>query len=333
MSSTTFKRPRLSIVVPAFNEADCLPTLIDEVRRVCTGLGTDFEMIVVDDGSTDGTWNVITHLADKHGNLRGVRLARNFGHQQALLAGLQMARGDAVITMDADLQHPPDLIADMVGLWTDGAQIVSTKRSDSRRPGIFKKVTAHTFYRLFSALSGVHMDHGKADYRLLAREVVDIIVSLPETNLFLRGIVEWTGIPQKVVVYTPGERHAGRSKYSLRKMLGLALTGITSFSVVPLRLGLVIGMITTVLSLGYGIFAVVAALSGHVVKGWTSLVCLFSFLFGIQFLITGVLSEYLAQTFLEVKRRPRFIVDSSVQDVQRRSDTRSTGHRSPDADV
>ena len=142
---------------------------------------------------------------------------------------------------------------------------------------------------------------------------MDIIVSLPETNLFLRGIVEWTGIPQRVVVYTPSERHAGRSKYSLRKMLGLALTGITSFSVVPLRLSLIIGMVTTVLSLGYGVFAVVAALSGLVVKGWTSLVCLFSFLFGIQFLITGVLSEYLAQTFLEVKRRPRFIVDASVR--------------------
>lgn len=333
MSSTTTSRPRLSIVVPAFNEAECLPTLFNEINRVCAGLNLRFEVVVVDDGSTDGTWGVISSIADEHKHVSGVRLARNFGHQQALLAGLQMARGDAVITMDADLQHPPHLIPELVEHWKGGAQIVSTKRHDQASPGVLKKSTARAFYRLFSALSGVHIDHGKADYRLLDREVVDIIVSLPETNLFLRGIVEWTGIPQRVVVYTPSERLAGRSKYSLRKMLGLALTGITSFSVVPLRLSLIIGMVTTVLSLGYGVFAVIAALSGLVVKGWTSLVCLFSFLFGIQFLITGVLSEYLAQTFLEVKRRPRFIVDASVRADRERPDEEAREHWSPPADA
>lgn len=316
-------RPLISVVVPAFNEAECLRDLCQAVTEVCRQRGWPFEIVLVDDGSTDETWAVIGDVSRDHAEVCGIRLSRNFGHQQALLAGLVHATGEAVITMDADLQHPPALIPEMVQRWRDGARIVSTRRSDPTVRTPFKRLTARAFYRLFSTLSGVELDYGKADYRLLDRQTVDLIVSLPESSLFLRGIVEWIGFSQEVIEYVPDERSAGRTKYSLRKMAGLALSGITSFSVVPLRLSLVVGLVTTILSLGYGVYAVGALISGAVVRGWTSIICLFTFLFGVQFIVIGVMSEYLAQAFLEIKRRPRFVVADTVRTADKERGARS----------
>ncbi len=318
--STEFERcrvdPEVSIVVPALNEEACLHQMWQEVSRVCREVGSSFEVIFVDDGSTDSTWSIITELAEENPEVRGVRFSRNFGHQPALLAGLEHAEGGAVITMDADLQHPPDLIPEMVRRWRDGVDIVSTRRADTENGGIFKRLTARVFYSVFSSLSDMPIDRGKADFRLLDRRIVDLLLSMSEATLFLRGMVEWVGFSQEVIDYVPNERAGGgKSRYTLRKMVILALSGITSFSVAPLRLSLVVGVVTTMLSVAYALFAVYSALRGDVVRGWTSVVCFFSFLFGVQFIITGVLSEYLAQSIVELKRRPRYIVADSVKNV------------------
>jgi len=232
---------------------------------------------------------------------------------EALLAGMAHAKGDAVLSMDADLQHPPALIPDMVRRLRNGAKIVTTRRIDSKENGFLKRWTAQIFYSVFSSLSSVRIEYGKADFRLLDREIVDLLLSLPEMTLFLRGMIEWIGFSQEVIDYVPNERiGGGDSRYTFRKMFGLALSGITSFSVVPLRLSFAIGILTMVLSVGCGLFVLYASLMGGTVMGWPSFVCFFSFLFGVQFVITGVLGEYLARAMAELKHRPRYIVAESV---------------------
>ncbi len=197
-----------------------------------------------------------------------------------------------------------------------GSKSISTRRVDIEEIGLFKRLTARAFYAFFSALSETRIDRGKADFRLLDRRIVDLLLSMSEATLFLRGMVEWVGFSQEVIDYVPNERAGGgKSRYTLRKMVILALSGITSFSVAPLRLSLAVGVVTTMLSVAYALFAVYSALRGDVVRGWTSVVCFFSFLFGVQFIITGVLSEYLAQSIVELKRRPRYIVADSVKNL------------------
>jgi glycosyltransferase involved in cell wall biosynthesis len=309
--------PILSVVVPAYKEAANLEHLHEELVRSLAPLWCTWELILVDDGSPDGTWERIVGLHERDSRVRGIRLSRNFGHQYALLAGIAEARGAAVITMDADLQHPPSVIPCLVAEWQRGSKLVHTVRRDC--PGVdwSKRVTSKMFYRVFSFLSGVPLTPGMADFRLLDRQVVTDILKLKESGLFWRGLVQWVGYPSAKVEYDCAERFAGNTSYSFRRMLRFAWTGITSFSIVPLRLATVVGLLTSLFAFYQLLDAVYVKLfTREAVPGWTSLYVLMSLLFGILFILIGICGEYIARILEEVRGRPRYIVsDQTVRET------------------
>ncbi len=284
-----------------------------ELNGVLFSLDMSWEIIFVDDGSTDNTWNDINSLHNEDPRVRGVRLSRNFGHQHALLAGLNNAVGDAVISMDADLQHPPEVITLLVDEWRKGYKIVKTVRIDEQNISAFKKVTSKLYYRLFSYLSGVDIQSGMADFRLLDRQALDDILQFKEEGLFLRGIVQWVGYPSSIIKFNCRSRLSGQTKYTLRKMLKFAWHGISSFSLVPLRIGILIGLISSSLAFVSVFYAIISKLvMGSAVPGWASSVAIISFLFGVLFVFLAILGEYLGRIMEEVRGRPRFIVSEKL---------------------
>lgn len=300
--------PLLSIVVPAHGEAANLPHLHRELVEALAAEGP-WELIVVDDGSPDDTWRVIAALCAADPRVRGLRLSRNFGHQYALFAGMAEARGAAVVTMDADLQHPPATVPELLAAWRAGARIVHTLRIDPAGLGWWKRTSSALFYRLFSFLSGVDLSSGMADFRLLDRQVVDELLRFREDGLFLRGLVHWVGFQSARIPFQCRERLADQSKYGLRRMLRLAGAGITSFSVIPLRLGILLGLVTSLFAfyqLGEALF--VHYVTGETLPGWTSTFGVMTLLFGVMFILMGILGEYLGRILLEVRGRPRYIV-------------------------
>jgi len=305
--------PILSIVIPAFNEEGNLRQLHASLLPILNGLALPWEIVFADDGSRDATWSEVVSLHHADHRVKGVQLSRNFGHQYALMAGLAQARGAAVISMDADLQHPPSLIPGLVEQWRQGAKVVHTRRQDPEDLGPFKRLTSHLFYTIFSLLSGVPMESGMADFRLLDRQVLAEILAFREDGLFLRGIVQWVGYPKATLSYQCQERFSGQSKYTLRKMLRFAWTGITSFSIIPLRLGLYIGILTSMLAFAEMAYAIAMRLfTETVVPGWASGVAFVSFLFGILFILLGLIGEYIGRILIEVRRRPRFLVNARI---------------------
>lgn len=310
---STILDPELSIVVPAYNEKDNLRELIVRIHPVLSQIGISWEIIFADDGSTDGTWQEILSLHQENNNIKGVRLSRNFGHQYALFAGLQHARGRAVISMDSDLQHPPEVIPELVAQWRQGKKIVNTIRIDPDDFSVYKRLMAKVFYKLFSLLSGVKLEHGMADFRLLDRDVVNELLKFREEGLFLRGLVQWVGYPSTNIRFQCAERFRGVSKYTLRKMLRFAWHGISSFSIVPLRIGIGIGILTSLLSFMWLAEAVYTkVVLGTVVPGWASTVGILSFLFGILFIFLGLVGEYVGRILIQVRDRPLFIVADRV---------------------
>lgn len=305
--------PEISIVVPAFNEADNLRELARRVGEVLSALGSTWEVVIADDGSRDRSWEVITELHEEDCRFRGVRLSRNFGHQYALLAGLLHAKGRAVISMDADLQHPPSMIPVLVEHWKKGSKIVHTKRRDPEHVPFLKRLTSRWYYRLFSSLSGIPLAEGMADFRLLDRQVVNELAKFPEEGLFLRGITQWIGFRSSVVGFDCGERFAGKTKYNFGRMLKFAWHGVSSFSLVPLRIAIGIGVASTVLSLLAMLYAIVGKfLDGGAVPGWASAVAIMSLFFGLLFLFLALLAEYIGRILIEVRGRPRFIVSDEI---------------------
>jgi dolichol-phosphate mannosyltransferase len=305
----------ISIVAPAHNEEHNIQVLYERVRaqmqvQADDGEDLDWELVLVDDGSRDGTWNRVSALAAADRRVRGIRLSRNFGHQNALLAGLAAARGEAVISMDADLQHPPEVLPLLIQKWREGFQIVHAIRRDARSIALSKKVSSRLYYRLFSYLSGVHIEPGAADFRLLDRQVLDEILKFKEEGLFLRGIVHWVGYATASVPFDCCDRHSGASSYDVRRMLRLAWHGISSFSLVPLRVAVVIGLVASTLSLlGVG-YAIIGWWIDRdaVVPGWASSLAIMSALFGLLFVVLAILAEYLGRILVEARGRPRFLV-------------------------
>jgi dolichol-phosphate mannosyltransferase len=325
----------ISIVIPAYNEERNLEVVYLNIREVLSAAGeADFEVIFVDDGSTDRTWDTIRALGAADVRARGVRLSRNFGHQSALMAGLAAARGRAVIMMDADMQHPPSLLPQLLRKWRDGFQVVHAVRRDPPNLSWFKRTTSKLYYRLFSFMSGVAIEPGSADFCLLDRQVQDEVLKFEEEGLFLRGLVHWVGYATTSVSFECGERHSGASKYSLSKMLTLGWHGVSSFSLVPLRLGIALGLLSsTIAFLGMAYAIVGWWVDDAIVPGWASSVAISSFLFGVLFMFLAVLAEYVGRIAVEVRRRPRFLVRETTRPVltsadrrrPRLSDTRAEG--------
>jgi len=303
--------PLVTIVVPVFDEADCIPELVRRMRAVLEGLRLRYELLFVDDGSRDGTPEVLAGLQAEDASIHTIRFTRNFGHQAALVAGLRYARGDAVISMDGDLQHPPELLPSLLEAWRGGADVVHTRRG--REPGAgpsAKEQAGRAFYRAMNTLTRVPVVPAGADFRLLDRRVVDAFNGLEEHFVFVRGLVPWLGFSEATVDYQVARRFAGASKYRLSPMLRLALDGIFAFSVVPLRFITLLGLLTTIAGVAYGIFWLASYFSGRVEEaGWTSLVVLVLVFGGVQLLSIGIVSEYVGRTYEEVKRRPRYVID------------------------
>ncbi|HVY66606.1 MAG TPA: glycosyltransferase family 2 protein [Gammaproteobacteria bacterium] len=316
----------ISIVVPAYNEERNLEVLHRRVAEIMDGVvgRDDWELIFVDDGSADATWAAISVLNSNDARVRGVRLSRNFGHQSALMAGLAAARGQAVIMMDADLQHPPELLPDLVAKWREGYQIVHAVRRDPPNLSWFKRKTSRAYYKLFAFLSGVEIEPGAADFRLLDRQVLDEILQFEEEGLFLRGIVHWVGYATASVPFDCGERYAGSSKYNLTKMLQLGWHGVSAFSLVPLRIGIVIGLISSTIAFLGVCYAILGKwLDKEAIPGWASSVAISSFLFGVLFVFLAVLAEYVGRIAVEVRRRPRFLVRETTRTAVAASDKRA----------
>jgi dolichol-phosphate mannosyltransferase len=302
-------KPTLSIVVPAFNEAGNLERFFEELEPVLSEIQLPWELVIVDDGSKDATWEGIRALNTRDPRVRGIRFSRNFGHQYALLAGLSRARGDAVVSLDADLQHPPRVIAQLVDEWRKGSLIVHTLRRDPASVSRFKRISSKLFYRTFSFLSGTHLSEGMADFRLLDRQVVRSLLDFPEEGLFLRGLVHWLGFTSSSVAFECQPRFAGRTSYTLGKMLRFAWTGVTSFSLVPLRLSIVLGFLTSAFAFEQLLEALYRKLVLDAnVPGWTQLMVVMSVLFGVLFIMLGIVGEYVGRILIEVRHRPRFIV-------------------------
>jgi len=313
----------ISIVVPAYNEERNLDVLYARLREQLESLRMHWELVIVDDGSADATWNAITRLSERDPRVRGLRLSRNFGHQSALLAGLAAARGNAVVTMDADLQHPTEIVPELVRRWQDGYQIVHGLRRDPPSVPYLKRLTSKLYYRLFSYLSGVEIQPGAADFRLIDRQVLDEILKFKEEGMFLRGIVHWVGYATASVTFDCSPRHAGTSAYSLRKMLGLAWHGVSSFSLVPLRVAMGIGLLSSIVAFVGVCYAILGKwLDKEAIPGWASTVAIVSFLFGALFVFLAVLAEYVGRIVVEVRGRPRFLVRETTRAVRAAAEPR-----------
>jgi dolichol-phosphate mannosyltransferase len=277
----------------------------------CDFLPFRFEFLFVNDGSTDGTEAVLDGLRDQDARVRYLSLSRNFGHQAALSAGLALADGDAVIMMDADLQHPPGIIPRLLECWEQGYDVVNTVRLDTSDSSLVKKLCSRCFYRVFKLLTGAPIEPGSADFRLMAREAVDALNSMPERHRFIRGLVPWLGFRQTSVTFQAAPRWAGRPKYTFGRSLRLALDGVTAFNVFPLRLATVLGVFVMAASFSYGLFTMGRQLfGGHTVTGWTALLICVHFFGGCQLATIGILSEYVGLALDQVKGRPLFIVRS-----------------------
>jgi len=306
--------PLLSFVVPVLDEEGCVDEFVRRARSAAEKAGVRYEILFVDDGSRDGTPERILALRAEDPAVKTIRLSRPFGHQAALVAGLRHARGDAVVTIDGDLQHPPEVVPDLVAAWRSGADVVNTGRMPppgSRRSR--KDHTSNLFYRVLSWMTAVPVVATSADFRLLDRRAVDAFNSLDEHFVFVRGLVPWLGFRDAFVEYELEPRFAGESKYDLRRQLRLGLDAIFSFSVVPLRLISLLGLATTLFGVAFGVFWLVSYALGRVQGGGASSIVILILLFGgVQLLSLGVVSEYVGRVYEEVKRRPRYVVQSTA---------------------
>ena len=307
--------PDLSIVLPAYNEAGNVEPMRAALEKLVRPLGR-YEIIFVDDGSSDGTLVALRGAAARDPALRYVAFTRNFGHQAALRAGLTHARGRAVIVMDADFEHPPDLIPQLVAAWRSGAKIVATRRDDDEASvSVMKRLTSRLYYRLLDAIGDVRIEPGSADYMLLDRSVVEVINHIEDQDMFLRGLVRWLGFALVTVPYSRGVRQHGDSKYSLRRMVELAVTGIAAHSVRPLRFAIWLALGFAAVGTMFVVYSIVSFLFvQHTVAGWTSIMAAIAILGAAQLLVLGIVGEYVGRILRETRRRPNYIVAETDAD-------------------
>lgn len=304
----------VSIIVPAFNEEGNIEAVAEQIKQQAEQF-RKYEIIFINDGSTDATAEKLRMLHRSNPNIQFISFSRNFGHQSALLAGIHHASGDCIISMDADLQHPPAMIPQLVSKWQEGFDIVTTIRDDSQNTSWFKRSTSSVFYKLMNRLSNITLEEGAADFRLIDRSVAQVISNSREYNLFLRGYIAWLGFKQCMVPYIPHQRQSGKTKYSFGKMMMLAINGITSFSVKPLRVAMILGTAISLLAFIYAIYAIYVYLeTNEAVPGWTSVLVSILFIGGLQLLILGIIGEYLGRTLMQTKQRPDYVImEKSLQ--------------------
>ena len=299
---------KISLIIPCYNEESNIEALYIEIEKYIKKY-FNHEILFVDDGSTDNSLKIIKSLSTKDTNVKYISLSRNFGHQNALKAGYDSSSGDCVISLDCDLQHPPQMIDMLVEKWKEGYGVVYTVRKDNSNQSIFKKASSKLFYKIINILTKTEIKVGAADFRLLDKSIVDVIRKLDENDLFLRGIISWIGFKQTSIEYYPDPRYSGKTKYSFRKMLELAFTGITAFSVQPLKISIYLGFIISFSVFIYGGFAIIASiLTDKTIPGWTSVIVSVLFIGGIQLIMLGIIGEYLGKLFIENKKRPNYII-------------------------
>ena len=301
---------KISIVIPAYNEEKNLTAIHQKLQNVFSNLSNySYEIIFVNDGSKDNTQEKLEELASDFYEVKFMEFSRNFGHQSAVKAGLDFATGDAIISMDADLQHPPELIPELIKQWEDGYDIVYTIREYPKKISYFKKTSSSSFYKILNKISDINIEKGDSDFRLIDQSVLEVIRNWNEDNLFLRGIIKWVGFKQIGVHYTADERFSGESKYTFEKMIKFAVTGVTSFSVKPLHIAIYLGFVFTFLSVILFLFNVLRAFYlGTEVSGWASLILTIVFFGGMQMSILGIIGLYIGKIFTQVKDRPSYIV-------------------------
>ncbi|MEO0192720.1 MAG: glycosyltransferase family 2 protein [candidate division WOR-3 bacterium] len=301
----------ISVVIPCHNEEPVLDALMARLIPVLEGLG-EYELIFTDDGSTDGTLAKLEAFAERNPRIKVISFSRNFGHQAAISAGIEHSSGDCVITMDADLQDPPEVIPEMVRKWKEGFQLVYGYRTSRGRDTLFKSITARLFYWLMKALSGVDVPQDSGDFRLMDRALADQIKGLREHHRMLRIFTAWTGFRSTGVPYERGDRVAGQTKYTLTRMIKFAWDGITSFSYWPLQMATWLGLVSALFSFAGIIWVIVVKILGKAIPGWASIAVLVLFLGGIQLLVLGVIGEYLGRIYDEVRARPLYIVAKRI---------------------
>ena len=304
---------RIYVIIPCYNEKENLLHINQRLQEIfntklCSKY--NFRILFVNDGSNDETLEEIKGLRNKNLNIDFISFSRNFGHQQAIKAGIDHVNADAVITMDADLQHPPELIPEFIKLWENDFDIINSKNCDSENQSFFKRITSKSFYTLLNILSYIKIESGTADFRLIDKKVLKQLRQLNEQNLFIRGVIPWIGFRQHTLKYTPDERKFGKTKYTVKKMFSLAISGITSFSIKPLRISIFFGLILSFIAIAYMMYALYIGLfTDKAIEGWTSVIVSVLFIGGLQLLMLGIIGEYLGKLFLENKKRPNYIID------------------------
>jgi dolichol-phosphate mannosyltransferase len=306
----------IDIVLPVYNEEEVLPIFHAELNAVLLSLEPRyrFRLIYVVDRCRDRSFEVLRRIAAEQSNVTVLHMSRRFGHQMSLVAGMDQSRADALISMDCDLQHPPNLIPSLLQKFEEGYDIVQTIRDYGARTGWAKRATSRLFYRLQNLLSAIEIEDGAADFRLISRKVVAVFQgSIREQNQFLRGLFQWVGFQRTTLRFVSAERAAGGTKYRLLRLLTFSITGVTSFSKAPLRAAVVLGLVMSTASVIYGLWMIqVFFANGHVPAGYTSLITVILFIGGLQLTVLGIIGEYLGSVFDEVKRRPLYIIDEMV---------------------
>lgn len=299
----------LSCIIPCLNEQENLNALLPELLAMLQAQGCAYEILVVDDGSTDGTAQVMGHWTTLHPQIVYLRLSRNFGKESALTAGLEAARGQVVVCMDADMQHPPSLVPRMLDRWREGVQMVYAVRATREDETLFKRIGTRVFYKLMRTSNGLHVPENAGDFRLMDRAVVDALRCLPERDRFMKGLFAWVGFEAEAIPYTPPERLHGTSRFKPVKLFRFAVDGLTAFTTWPLRLLSITGLALSVLSFLYGLYVIVSHwMYGDPVRGWATLITVVLFFAGVNLISIGVVGEYIARIFTEVKGRPVYLL-------------------------
>jgi glycosyltransferase involved in cell wall biosynthesis len=307
---------KISIVIPSYNEEGNIKIIINALHEALKKLNYGYELIFVDDGSSDKTLSILQEISATDSNVFYIELSRNFGHQNALKAGLDKATGDCIITMDGDMQHPPDLISQLIQKWEEGYDVVYTRRLEDKKLPVFKKITSKYFYKFINYISEIKIEEGTADFRLMDKKVSKVFFAFSENELFIRGLVNWVGFNQFAIDYKPAERFSGNSKYTVKKMMQFALKGITSFSIRPLYISIFLGISIFVLSLIFYILYVFFSIYfGHVISGWASVIFTIVIFGGLNLIVLGIIGVYVGKLFMQSKQRPNYLIRKTNLDT------------------